>query len=122
MIQPMCFSFNVIAKLLYAILPSIKLQWILYIAISEFAVNIPPRWNVLINLAGVWLVGIRAGALNWLEYHFKVSIHHEWGFKLVLPIIKFYCQSLARHLHSNGLVILTINLMLISAQFLCKTL
>ena len=63
MIQPMCFSFNVIAKLFYTILPPIKLQWIFYIAIIEFAVNTPTRWNVLINLTGVWLVGIWAGAL-----------------------------------------------------------
>ena len=91
MIQPMCFFFDVITKLFYTILTSIKLQGILYIAISEFAVNTPTRWNVLINLSGVWLIEIRAGALNWLKYCFKVSIHHEWDSKLVLPIIKFYC-------------------------------
>ena len=61
MIQPMCFLFNVIAKLFYAILPSIKLQWILYIAISEFAVNTPTRWNVLINHAGYGWLGSGLG-------------------------------------------------------------
>ena len=121
MIQPMHFSFDVIAKLLNTILTSIELQWVLNFSIREFAINAPTRWNVLINLAGVWLVGTLAGALNWFKKRFKVHIHHEWDSKLVLPIVKFYCRSFVRHLHSNCFVIDTVRIVFASAQFLCKT-
>ena len=29
-----------------------------------------------------------SGALNWFEDRFKIRIHYEWDFKLVLPIMR----------------------------------
>ena len=49
MIQPMCFPFDVITKLFYTILTSIDSQWILYLPISELALNAVSRGDVLIN-------------------------------------------------------------------------
>ena len=111
--------------LLYTILASIEPQWIFNFTICEIAVNAVQRRNMLINLSGVRLIGIGAAlarTFHWIKNHFKVCIHHEWGSKLVLSIIKFYGRSFARHLYFNGFVIIAITIMLVSARFQCKTL
>ena len=105
--QPMSFFSDIITKFLKTIFASKKFQWILNFSvgprrgprpggpISEFAVNTPTRGGVLGNLRGVRFAGIWIGALNWFEDRFKICVHNEWDFQLILPIVKCYCRSLS---------------------------
>ena len=90
MIKSSGFVRDVIAKHFYAILTSIKFQWIFILSVSELAIQTETRWNVLIDnfsMKGFW---IRVSCLNWLEDCFEVCIHKEWNLELILAILKLY--------------------------------
>ena len=88
MAKPSHFFLYVIAKHLYAILAPVKFQWVFNLPISKLAVNAKTRGDMLINFLGVWPFGFRAGPMYWLENCFKVCVHREWHFELVLSIMK----------------------------------
>ena len=118
MVKPESLLNKVLAKALNAILSSQTLLWIEDFSISEFASNVPTTRNMSVNFRHVGLIGIiRRLHLHWRKKHVKVVIHRAWNLKLVLAIEKLYSLSLTRHFHPNGFIILTINLMLISASF-----
>ena len=118
----MSFSFDVITKLLNMICSSIELQWVLNLAVSELAINTPTRGNVLVNTLAVRLIRIKIRRLNWFKNLFEIHVHDKWNLKLGLSITEFNCQSHTRHLNSNSFVVLTVSLMLISAQLSHKSL
>ena len=111
------FLYEVLAKSLNAILSSITLLWVNDVLIGKFALNVPSAGNVLVNFYAIGFIRGWGSLLHWGKKSFKIVIHCEWSLKLILPIAKLYSFSLSRHLHPNDLVILTINLMLVSASF-----
>ena len=89
-VKPSCFFFDVVAKHLYTILASVKFQWIFNWPMSKLAADAKARWNVVINLFGVWFVRVRTRAMYWSKNGFKVCIHCEWHLSLVLPIMEHH--------------------------------
>ena len=88
MIQSMHFFFDVITKRFNAIFASIKSKRIINVSVSEFAINTPTRWRVLINFIGVRSIWIWIGRLDQFKDRFKICIHYEWDFKLILSIFE----------------------------------
>ena len=81
------------------------------------------RWSVLINFIGIRLIGrSQFHRVHLLKDRFKICAHYKWDSKLILSIFEVNGGTLFRHFSSNRLVVLAVNLMLVSARFLHKTL
>ena len=88
MVKPSRFFLHEIAKHFFAILAPVKFQWVSNVPISKLAVDTKARGDMSITLLGVWFIGIRVSTMYWPENCFKVCVHREWHFELVLSIVE----------------------------------